>query len=81
MNPLLALIQENTAALVAFWTVLCVWLGFRMGRQVVIPGVEPPAKMPDAYTLNLEIDKTHEDPWEEAMSIALPGERITGDMK
>ena len=81
MNPIVGLITENTGALVCFWTLLCVWLGFRMGRQVVIPGVEPPARQPAAHTKQVEIDRTLDDPWEAAMSDIDPEERITGDMQ
>jgi len=79
MNPLLGLITENTGAFLCFWTLLCVWLGFRMGRQVVIPGESKPAR-PIFKEQKVEIDKTHDDPWTEAME-GPPPERITGDLQ
>ena len=81
MNALQGLLNENMGALVCFWTVMCVWLGFRMGRQVVVPGAEKPAVFPTSNTRNVDIDRTKEDPWEEALSVTEPGARITGDLQ
>jgi len=65
---------------VACWTLLCVWLGFRMGRQVVMPQTEKVPRMPVQDAQNVEIDKTHDDPWEEALHEP-PEKRITGDLQ
>lgn len=64
------------------WSLLCLYLGFRMGRQVVIPGKERPTKVSakPAEPQKVDIDNTHDDPWEAAMN-DYPPERITGDMR
>jgi len=73
------LMSSLPLVLIAFWSVFCVWAGFRMGRQVVIPG-EPQLPKPVLKDQKVDIDNTHDDPWEAAMH-DLPEERITGDLQ
>ena len=85
MLPVTALMELLVPSLgimaVALWTVACVWLGFRMGRQVVIPGEQKPEKLPKRKEQVVDIDKTHDDLWEQSLSDQTPGERITGDLQ
>lgn len=84
MNPLLEILEmlapPLAMLLVATWTVLCVLVGFRMGREVALPLEERAPKKHKKGQGSVNIDKLGADPWEEAMSNE-PPDRITGDMK